>query len=42
MSESFIPTLFDAFTREATSDIIGTGLGMPIVKKTSRYDGWYD
>ena len=33
MSESFIPTLFDAFTREATSDIIGTGLGMPIVKK---------
>lgn len=33
MSESFIPTLFDAFTREATGDIIGTGLGMPIVKK---------
>ena len=33
MSESFIPTLFEAFTREATSDIIGTGLGMPIVKK---------
>ena len=32
MSESFIPTLFDAFTREATGDIIGTGLGMPIVK----------
>lgn len=33
MSESFIPTLFDPFTREATGDIIGTGLGMPIVKK---------
>ena len=33
MSESFIPTLFEAFTREATGDIIGTGLGMPIVKK---------
>lgn len=33
MSESFIPTLFDAFTREATGDIIGTELGMPIVKK---------
>ena len=33
MSESFIPTLFDAFTREAKGDIIGTGLGMPIVKK---------
>ena len=33
MSESFIPTLFDAFTREATGDIVGTGLGMPIVKK---------
>ena len=42
MSESFIPTLFDPFTREATGDIIGTGLGMPIVKKTSKYDGWYD
>lgn len=33
MSESFIPTLFDAFTREAKGDIVGTGLGMPIVKK---------
>ena len=33
MSESFIPTLFEAFTREATGDIVGTGLGMPIVKK---------
>lgn len=33
MSESFISTLFDPFTREATGDIIGTGLGMPIVKK---------
>lgn len=33
MSESFIPTLFDPFTREATGDIIGTELGMPIVKK---------
>jgi len=33
MSESFIPTLFDPFTREVTGDIIGTGLGMPIVKK---------
>lgn len=33
MSESFIPTIFDSFTREATGDIIGTGLGMSIVKK---------
>ena len=33
MSESFIPTLFEAFTREASANIIGTGLGMPIVKK---------
>ena len=33
MSESFIPTLFDPFTREAKGNIIGTGLGMPIVKK---------
>lgn len=36
MSESFIPTLFDSFTRETTKDtgnIMGTGLGMPIVKK---------
>ena len=33
MSKSFIPTLFEAFTREAKGDIIGTGLGMPIVKK---------
>lgn len=36
MSESFIPTLFDSFARETTKDtgnIMGTGLGMPIVKK---------
>lgn len=36
MSESFIPTLFDSFTRETTKDtgnIMGTGLGMSIVKK---------
>lgn len=36
MSESFIPTLFDSFTRETTKDtrnIVGTGLGMSIVKK---------
>ena len=33
MSESFIPTLFDSFTREASENIMGTGLGMAIVKK---------
>ena len=33
MSESFIPTLFDSFTREASVNIMGTGLGMAIVKK---------
>lgn len=36
MSESFIPTLFDSFARETTKDtgnIMGTGLGMSIVKK---------
>ena len=33
MSESFIPTLFDSFTREASANIMGTGLGMSIVKK---------
>lgn len=35
MSESFIPTLFDSFTRETsnTRNIMGTGLGMSIVKK---------
>lgn len=36
MSEIFIPTLFDSFTRETTKDtrnITGTGLGMSIVKK---------
>lgn len=36
MGESFIPTLFDSFAREITKDtgnIMGTGLGMSIVKK---------
>lgn len=36
MSKSFIPILFDSFTRETTTttkNIMGTGLGMPIVKK---------
>ena len=36
MSQTFIPTLFDAFTRERNTTIgkvAGTGLGMPIVKK---------
>lgn len=33
MSESFIPTLFDSFTLEASVNIMGTGLGMAIVKK---------
>lgn len=33
MSESFIPTLFDSFTREASVNIMGAGLGMAIVKK---------
>jgi len=36
MSEEFLPTLFDEFSREKTStgnNIEGTGLGMPIVKK---------
>lgn len=36
MSQKFLPTLFDEFSREHTSmgnNIEGTGLGMPIVKK---------
>lgn len=36
MSESFLPHIFDEFSRERNSTesrIIGTGLGMPIVKK---------
>ena len=36
MSQDFLPTLFDAFTRERNTTIgkvAGTGLGMPIVKK---------
>ncbi|MDO4500171.1 MAG: response regulator [Erysipelotrichaceae bacterium] len=36
MSEEFLPTIFEEFTRETTttdSKIEGTGLGMPIVKK---------
>ena len=36
MSEEFLPYLFDEFTREHTtteSRVIGTGLGMPIVKR---------
>lgn len=36
MSKDFIPTIFDYFTREhntTESKVLGTGLGMPIVKK---------
>lgn len=36
MSEDFLPHLFEEFTREKTSTeskVVGTGLGMPIVKK---------
>ncbi|MDO4483982.1 MAG: ATP-binding protein [Clostridia bacterium] len=36
MSEEYLPQLFDPFTRErntTTSQVSGTGLGMPIVKK---------
>ncbi|MDO4493578.1 MAG: transporter substrate-binding domain-containing protein [Clostridia bacterium] len=36
MSEEFLPHLFDAFSRErntTTGKVVGTGLGMPIVKK---------
>ncbi|MDO4493401.1 MAG: ATP-binding protein [Clostridia bacterium] len=36
MSKEYLPHLFDAFTRErnaTTNKVIGTGLGMPIVKK---------
>lgn len=36
MSEEFLPHIFDEFTRERTSTesrVVGTGLGMPIVKK---------
>ena len=36
MSEGFVPHIFDDFTRERTSTeskVVGTGLGMPIVKK---------
>ena len=36
MSEDFLPHLFEVFTREKTSTeskVVGTGLGMPIVKK---------
>ena len=36
MSEAFLPHIFEDFTRERTSTeskVIGTGLGMPIVKK---------
>ncbi|MGN0962187.1 MAG: ATP-binding protein, partial [Clostridia bacterium] len=36
MSEKFLPHIFDEFTRERTSTeskVVGTGLGMPIVRK---------
>ncbi|MDO4500593.1 MAG: ATP-binding protein [Erysipelotrichaceae bacterium] len=36
ISEDYLPTLFDPFSRErnsTTTKVIGTGLGMPIVKK---------
>lgn len=45
MSEEFIPHLFEEFTRERSSTesrVNGTGLGMPIVKKTCGSDAGND
>ena len=42
MSKEYLPTLFDAFTRERNTTvgkISGTGLGMPIVKKLVEMQG---
>lgn len=42
ISKEYIPHLFEAFSREKSSSesgIIGTGLGLRIVKKVCRFDG---